>query len=79
MEKIKKTSLSVGYICEAAGHFAVAQFHESNSDYQHAFTAYKEGIRVLLAGAQGKKKQLKKKLLQTRYVLSYLNAYFSND
>lgn len=55
VEKIKKTSLSVGYICEAAGHFAVAQFHESNSDYRNAFSAYKEGIRVLLAGAQGRK------------------------
>lgn len=51
--KVKGELLSVGYICEAAGHFAVAQFHESNTDYQEAFTAYKEGIRVLLAGAQG--------------------------
>lgn len=51
-EKEKKDSLSVGYICEAAGHFAVAQFHESNMDFQDSFLSYKEGIRVLLAGAQ---------------------------
>ncbi|CAL8139492.1 unnamed protein product [Orchesella dallaii] len=52
LETEKRNSLSVGYICEAAGHFAVAQFHESNADYQDAFNAYKEGIRVLLTGAQ---------------------------
>ncbi|ODM99713.1 Ribosomal protein S6 kinase delta-1 [Orchesella cincta] len=52
LEVEKRNSLSVGYICEAAGHFAVAQFHESNADYTDAFNAYKEGVRVLLAGAQ---------------------------
>lgn len=59
MEKTRVTktaSLSVGYICEAAGHFAVAQFHESNADYQNAFNSYKEGINVLLEGAQGNAK-----------------------
>jgi len=55
-EKLLSQALTSSYICEAAGHFAVAQDSESNGDYEQAFTSYKEGIRILLAGAKSNPK-----------------------
>lgn len=79
VETIQKTSLSVGYICEAAGHFAVAQFHESNTDYENAFNAYKEGIRVLLAGAQGNIKSFSEIESNAFHVLLFNMIFFVLD
>ena len=52
-EQMLSQALSSSYICEAAGHFAVAQDNESNENYDDAFCSYKEGIRILLAGVKG--------------------------
>jgi hypothetical protein len=53
-EKLLSESLTASYICEAAGHFAVAKQYESNELFSEAFTSYKEGIRILLIGAKSK-------------------------
>jgi hypothetical protein len=53
-EKLLSDSLTSSYICDAAGHFAVAQQFESCGEFPRAFSSYKAGIKVLLTGVQSK-------------------------
>lgn len=76
-EKLFSDSLSSSYICEAAGFFAVAQQYESSGDYRHAFSSYKEGIRILLEGAQGKPiRKIFVSLLVSNLCFAFITLHF---
>ncbi|CAG7725068.1 unnamed protein product, partial [Allacma fusca] len=71
-EKLFSDSLTSSYICEAAGHFAVAQQNESNGELPNALESYKEGIKILLVGGQNDKDP-KRRLIVRNKVEKYLS------